>query len=828
MQLDSIRFSSQAAIPLWVAVGHLALFFYILLLRKISSRTSTRFFLAYLVVAALWNLNLAVNISGIPSPLLSLSWENLWAYGLIAIGALYWAFARAFLHLSSRSVWGWLISLVGFGLLVFANTEWADLLIQTFSPGNFQLTGNNLNYAIGPLFWGILTAVTLGTSLNQLGKTRSAAHRNRVQYLVLCVLGFAAGYGMYLSTFEPFWTTGLIITWLISVLTTYLIAAESLIDLGTGIRLTIRTAVIILITVSVYIAGIYLVQIFLGDFLASTILAGVVNPDLLVAAVTAILLLIVYPPIRSVTKSVMNQLLFGQTYNYTTVISHYSQEITSILDLEELSVTALNHIKTALLIDSAIIFLLTTESRSQMHFRTLPNTENKRQPRTLTLSKDTPVTRRLVSNKQPLNQYNVDVSPQFESVTDEEREALKTFGFEWFIPILKKEELVGIFGLGPKQSKQAYTTRDMHLLETLADQTALALENASLVHELHQSLDEINRVNSLMDNVFGSMHSGVITTNLDGRITFFNKAVERILALSPETYYIGKHYTEVMEGLENTIFRNLITNVLEREDQYADYEIIAKHPQRGQVSFNFNLSPLVDADDKMQGAIIVMDDQTEAKRLQAVRDMFGRYVSPAVVDRLPSDPSELELGGHRQDVTILFADIRGFTAFGEHLTPEKLVDTLNEYLSIAARSILMFEGTLDKFIGDAVMGVFNAPLQQPDHVLRAVRAAATMQQTIVNHHKNTGQDRHLSFGIGLHMGEAVVGNIGVSDRMDYTAIGDTVNVAKRIQENTPAGKIFISEAVYLNVNDQVETVYYKEMNVKGRQQPINIYELLSI
>ncbi len=828
MQFDSIRISSQATIPVWVAVGHLALCFYIILLRKISGRTSTRFFLVYLVIAALWNLNLAVIISKTPPPLPQLSWEDLWAYGLIAIGVLYWAFARAFLHLSWRSVWGWLIALLGFGVLVVANIGWAGSLVQTFSLGYFQIPANNINYVTGSLFWGILTAITLGTSFRQLGKTRSAAHRNRVQYLVLCTLGFAAGYGMYLSSIEPFWTTGLIITWLVSVLATYLIVAENLIDLSTGIRLTIRTVVIISITVAVYIAGIYLVQIFLGDFLASTILVEVVNPDLLVAAVTAILLLIVYPPIRSVTKTVMNRLLFGQTYNYTTVISQYSQEITSILDLDELSATALKHIKAALNIDTATIFLLTKESRTQIHFRTLPKADNNHGPHTLTLSKDTPITQRLVLNKQPLNQYSVDISPQFESIADDEREALKAFGFEWFIPILKKEELVGIFGLGPKQSKQAYSTRDMHLLETLADQTALALENASLVHELQESLDEINRVNSLMDNVFGSMHSGVVTTNLEGRITFFNKAIERILALSPETYYMGKHYTEVMEGLENTIFRNLLTNVLEREDRYTDYEIIANHPQRGQVSFNFNLSPLVDAEGKMQGAIIVMDDKTEGKRLQAVRDMFGRYVSPAVVDRLPSDPSELELGGHRQDVTILFADIRGFTAFGEHLTPEKLVDTLNEYLSIAARSILMFEGTLDKFIGDAVMGVFNAPLQQPDHVLRAVRAAATMQQTILNHHKNTGQDRRLSFGIGLHMGEAVVGNIGVSDRMDYTAIGDTVNVAKRIQENTPPGKIFISEAVYLSVIDQVDTVFYKEMKVKGRQQPINIYELLSI
>ena len=155
----------------------------------------------------------------------------------------------------------------------------------------------------------------------------------------------------------------------------------------------------------------------------------------------------------------MNRLLFGQTYDYTTVISQYTQEITNILDLSQLSDVALKHIKNALHINTATIFLLTSKSRSQILFRTLssPGPEEDHKPNALTLSKDTPITHRLIQNKQPLNQYSIDVSTQFESIAEQEREALKAFGFEWFIPILKKEELIGIFGLGPKQSKQAYS-----------------------------------------------------------------------------------------------------------------------------------------------------------------------------------------------------------------------------------------------------------------------------------------------------------------------------------------------------------------------------------
>jgi class 3 adenylate cyclase len=205
--------------------------------------------------------------------------------------------------------------------------------------------------------------------------------------------------------------------------------------------------------------------------------------------------------------------------------------------------------------------------------------------------------------------------------------------------------------------------------------------------------------------------------------------------------------------------------------------------------------------------------------------MFRCYVSPAVVDRLPDDPSELKLGGKRQLVTVLFADIRGFTAFSENLPSEELVDVLNQYLSMAAASILMYEGTLDKFMGDAVMGIFNAPLSQPDHALRAVRAAAAMQRAVCDYHLSIGEVRGLSFGVGLHMGEAVVGNVGMSNRMDYTAIGDTVNVAKRIQENSPGGTILLSEAVYEASQDSVNATFYQELQVKGRQQTVATYEL---
>jgi PAS domain S-box-containing protein len=477
-------------------------------------------------------------------------------------------------------------------------------------------------------------------------------------------------------------------------------------------------------------------------------------------------------------------------------------------------------------INRGALFILDEETDETIVLHTFPALGSNGIPKTIKLQKDTPITRRLITERRPLSQYTIDISQQFKTAPDEDRQTLKALNYEWFVPILKEEALVGVFGLGPKKSGRPYSAQDMQLLTTLAGQTALALENATLFDGVQRHLAEMTRLKNLMDNIFDSMGSGVITTDMSGNVALYNRAAAAILAVPPEQC-LGRPYTQVWPSLSKTIFPNLINDVARRETYYTNYEIISELPPRGQVNLSLNLAPLKDEEDQTQGVTIVVDDITETKRLRAVHDMFRRYVSPAVVDRLPANPTDLQLGGHRQVVTVLFADIRGFTRFSEKMPPEKLMNTLNEYLSIAGASILMFEGTLDKFMGDAVMGIFNAPLEQTDHVLRAVRAAATMQRAIADYHRNIGETRTLSFGVGIHVGEAVVGNVGMSDRMDYTAIGDTVNVAKRIQETTPAGKVLMSEAVYLAVQDEIKAVFSEEMRLRGREQPVKIYELLS-
>ncbi|MEW5720602.1 MAG: adenylate/guanylate cyclase domain-containing protein, partial [Chloroflexota bacterium] len=359
------------------------------------------------------------------------------------------------------------------------------------------------------------------------------------------------------------------------------------------------------------------------------------------------------------------------------------------------------------------------------------------------------------------------------------------------------------------------------------DQAAIAIENARLFASVRQKMNEISALKTFQDNIFASIASGVVATDLQDRITAFNRASETIFA-TPADKSLGQPYRETLAPLADTSLPRLVEEVKRAGTQYVGAEIKSNMPQRGTVYLNFNVSSLKDTAGSPQGVAIVVDDLTEKRRLQATRDMFRRYVAPAVVDRLEDHPDQLKLGGTRQEITILFADIRGFTAFSELLPPEKLVDILNEYLALAADAILRQEGTLDKFMGDAVMGIFNAPLAQSDHPLRAVRAALAMRAAVVRLHRRLPKELQLHYGVGIHTGDAVVGNVGTEQQMNYTAIGDAVNLAKRLQEWAGGGQIIMSEQTYARIRQQVTVNPIMPFHVKGREAVVEAWEVAGL
>ena len=238
------------------------------------------------------------------------------------------------------------------------------------------------------------------------------------------------------------------------------------------------------------------------------------------------------------------------------------------------------------------------------------------------------------------------------------------------------------------------------------------------------------------------------------------------------------------------------------------------------------MSPLKDANRATHGVAIVLDDLTERKRLEGQRKLFERMVSPAVIQQL--NPDSLALGGKRVGITVLFADIRGFTSYSENQSPEQLVSVLNRYLAAGAEAVLDEEGTVDKFLGDAVMAWFNAPIPQADHTLRAVRAALRLRERVAQLHAILPPEAQLAFGVGIHYGDAILGLIGTEKRLEYTAIGDSVNTTKRLQENAGKNQIVISQVAYERVRDYINVVEMQPMIVKGKRDPIQVYEVLGL
>ncbi|MCI8274188.1 MAG: adenylate/guanylate cyclase domain-containing protein [Lachnospiraceae bacterium] len=214
---------------------------------------------------------------------------------------------------------------------------------------------------------------------------------------------------------------------------------------------------------------------------------------------------------------------------------------------------------------------------------------------------------------------------------------------------------------------------------------------------------------------------------------------------------------------------------------------------------------------------------------QRVTNTFRRYVAPEIVAEILKEGTDaLSLGGKLSTIAVLFVDVRGFTPMSEHLPPEKVVEILNQYLTLISDCILKNGGTLDKFVGDAAMAFWGAPLPQEDFVMQAARAARDMAagSKELSEELLAKYGRTVSFGIGIHLGEAVVGNIGSPRRMDYTAIGDTVNTAARLEANAPGGKIYISRAVADALKGRISvTSLGATVPLKGKKEGFEVLTL---
>lgn len=394
---------------------------------------------------------------------------------------------------------------------------------------------------------------------------------------------------------------------------------------------------------------------------------------------------------------------------------------------------------------------------------------------------------------------------------------------------LKIQTLVlGGLVLGRTPNAPAFVASDQKLLTTIAGQTALAVENARLFEDLQHAFSRTLEIKTLLDDIFTSIPSAIITVGPAHTITTFNQAAENLLGV-PAARALARPLPELFP-----VLWALAQQALTQGGPTALEEmLLPRNLPLTPVPILATAAPLRDGQAAPKGVALVLTDLTRQKQLETEREhihqVLGRVIAPRVRDRLLADPRSLNpTTGIRQTVTVVFADLHQFTAFSEVTPPETLLRILNGHLTIVAQAVLAEEGTLDKFMGDAVMAFWNAPDAQPDHGLRAVRAMWRMLRDLETYHANLPALQRLRFSVGIASGEAMVGKVGTPELFNYTVIGDTVNLAQRLEDLAEPGQILLSDAAYQAVATRVQARALPPVQLRGRQQTEMVYELLQL
>jgi class 3 adenylate cyclase len=246
---------------------------------------------------------------------------------------------------------------------------------------------------------------------------------------------------------------------------------------------------------------------------------------------------------------------------------------------------------------------------------------------------------------------------------------------------------------------------------------------------------------------------------------------------------------------------------------------------------DFSVALPVTSRDELGALTAAFNDMTRSLReKEMIKRAFSRYVAREVVDEILKDPEQIALTGERREVTVLFCDIRGFTAMAEGLPPEAVVELLNAFYDLMIETTFKHDGTLDKFLGDGVMAVFGAPLYRPDHALMAARTALAMQGAIreLGARRVAAGKSALDVGIGLNAGEVIAGTIGTDERMEYTVVGDSVNLAARLEACAGPGEILVSAEMRARLDGAVRARPLGRFNVKGRDEAVEVWKLLGL
>lgn len=388
------------------------------------------------------------------------------------------------------------------------------------------------------------------------------------------------------------------------------------------------------------------------------------------------------------------------------------------------------------------------------------------------------------------------------------------------VPLKVRDDVIGVVYCDNRIMAGLFKPSDLNLLNAFANQAAVAIQNARLFGELEAQVKQTTEASNRMSSIFASIASAVITLNRDDLITDCNPAAEMIVA-RPKASLVGHPVTDVVP------FDVVCHNALSQVREMGSRERFETHPHVqgiGERVWTVIMSPLRDSIGVSQGVVMVLDDLTDIRRREEQISISRTY------SKLPLDKiralAALDKGEERE-ISVLHSDVRGFTTFSETLEPEALMEIINRYISLASDAIDFHGGVIDKYLGDAVTGMFNTPFNpQEDHALRAVRSAFGLMTDLRAMHETLSQDQEpLFYGIGVHTGMAVLGNIGGKDRKEFGALGDAPDLAKLLQENAERGEVLISAATYERVKDFYECEPLEPRKTKGHDDFTVMYSV---
>jgi class 3 adenylate cyclase/putative methionine-R-sulfoxide reductase with GAF domain len=398
------------------------------------------------------------------------------------------------------------------------------------------------------------------------------------------------------------------------------------------------------------------------------------------------------------------------------------------------------------------------------------------------------------------------------------------------VPLTSKARRIGVVYLDSRVTPGLFTPQDPGLLIAFANQAALAIENARLFNDQRAQLREIMWLEELQAKVLASITNGVITIDATGTITTFNAA-------AAETFGVpaGSMTGRPLAALEALVPR-LSGLIGQPELVGKPLEVDAVHPTRGKLTLQIRIAPFdlagTERSAKSSVAIAITDlterraletmHRTDVEQRRAIGDAFSRYLAPHVVESLMKAPAAVELGGERKTATILFADIRDFTKMAARMEAERVVEILNAYFEAAVTVLFENDGLLDKFYGDGLMAVFGPPRVRSDDAARALRSAARLHQVV----RELGPvlREPLRISVGLATGDVVAGHIGSTRRLDYTVIGDAVNLASRLQSAAPPSATYCDETTYLRSGLELRGERL-QAKIKGRDELVTVYRL---